>query len=151
MKDTQDLYELALHLEKLKGKETQFSLGFSGRLIQTRKRIDEPWVRGFTYALVLFVAGIISAYTTVWNNWNFAQILPFWLVAAGYIGILIIEEKRMHKSHNKDRIMLINLENCPICQYIFDADGRLHFQQYTEIICPICHSKFGKKGAKKKK
>jgi len=151
MKGTQDLYELALHLEKIKGKETHFSLGFSGRLIQTRKRIDEPWVRGFTYASVLFVAGIVSAYTSFWSNWSLVQTLPFWLVATAYIGILIIEEKRMHKSHKKSRIMVIELETCPICQYIFDADGRLHFQQYAEIICPICHSKFGKKSVKKKK
>ena len=43
MKIDQDLYELAQHLEKIKGKETTFSGGFSGRFINTKKRIDDPW------------------------------------------------------------------------------------------------------------
>ena len=145
MKNTQDLYELAQHLENIKGKKTTFSLGFSGRLISTRKRIDDPWYRSFTYATVLFIAGIISAYTIFWEDWSFFQTLPFWLVAAAYIGILLIKEIRMRKSHQQNRIMITDLSTCPICQYAFDADGIAHFRQNSEILCPICHTKFGKK------
>jgi len=145
MKPDQDLYELAQHLEKIKGKETQFSLGLSGRLVSTKKRLDDPWARGFAYAVVLFIAGIISAYCFFWKNWRFVQTLSFWLVAAAYIGVLIYEEIRMRKSHEQQRIMITNLDKCPVCKYAFDTDGITHFQQYFTIICPICHSKLGKK------
>ena len=145
MKTDQDLYELAQHLEIIKGKETQFSLGFSGRLVSTKKRLDDPWAKGFAYAAVSFIAGIISAYCFFWENWRFVQTLPFWLVAGAYIGVLNFEEIRMRKSHEQQRIMIANLVKCPVCKYAFDIDGITHFQQYSQIICPIIHSKFGKK------
>jgi uncharacterized paraquat-inducible protein A len=151
MKTDQDLYELAQHLEKIKGKETQFSLGFSGRLISTKKRLDDPWARGFTYVAVIFIAGIISSYFFYWENWRFIQTLPFWMVAAAYIGVLNYEEIRMRKSHEQQRIMITELNKCPVCQYTFDTDGIKHFQQYSAIVCPICHSKFGKKKKKEAK